>query len=77
MHVGVIGGGLAGLSAAYDLAKSGHRVTVLEASPQLGGLVGTFKVGGERLEQFYHHIFMSDTEVVRLIEELGLGNRLE
>lgn len=41
MKVAVVGGGLAGLSAALDLADSGHDVMVLEARPTLGGAVQT------------------------------------
>jgi squalene-associated FAD-dependent desaturase len=37
----VVGGGLAGLAAALDLADAGHEVTVLEARPTLGGAVQT------------------------------------
>ncbi|MCH7812201.1 MAG: NAD(P)/FAD-dependent oxidoreductase [Chloroflexi bacterium] len=76
MKVGIIGGGVAGMAAAFRLVKDGHRVALYEASPYMGGLVRTFEVGGERLESFYHHIFSTDTTVVRLIEELGLGDRI-
>lgn len=41
MKVVVVGGGLAGLSAALDLVDRGHRVTLLEARPTLGGAVQT------------------------------------
>ena len=41
MKVAVVGGGLAGLAAALDLADAGHAVTVLEARPTLGGAVQT------------------------------------
>ena len=37
--VAIIGGGPAGLSAAYYLALEGHEVTILEASPKLGGML--------------------------------------
>jgi squalene-associated FAD-dependent desaturase len=41
MRVAVVGGGLAGLSAALDLVDAGHEVTVYEARPTLGGAVQT------------------------------------
>ncbi|MDA8261923.1 MAG: phytoene desaturase family protein [Actinomycetota bacterium] len=45
VRVAIIGAGLAGLSAACHLAKSGHQITVYEASGGPGGRAGT--VGGE------------------------------
>ncbi|MBI4570920.1 MAG: FAD-dependent oxidoreductase, partial [Chloroflexi bacterium] len=75
MRVGIIGGGVAGMAAAYRLIERGHRVSLYEASPFLGGLVRTFEVGGNRLESFYHHVFSTDTTIVSLIEELGLGGQ--
>jgi protoporphyrinogen oxidase len=76
MKAVVVGGGVAGLTAAYRLLQAGHEVTVLEAGPELGGLVRTFDAGGEPLECFYHHIFTTDTVIIDLINELGLGDRL-
>ena len=77
MNVIVIGAGVAGLAAAYDLAKRGHHVAVYEASDRPGGQVRTFIVGGEvgggRVEIFYHHLFRSDTDIAALIDEIGLG----
>ncbi|MYE31701.1 MAG: FAD-dependent oxidoreductase, partial [Chloroflexi bacterium] len=73
----VIGAGVGGLAAAHELAKQGHEVHLVEASPVLGGQVRTFEVGGGRIENFYHHLFRSDTVVAGLIEELGLGDDLE
>src|SRR3954470_8165871 len=70
-HVVVVGGGFAGLSAAYALVKQGVRVTVCEADEEVGGLAGSFEVGNTRLEKFYHHWFTSDTYVVDLVRELG------
>ncbi|HXG41420.1 MAG TPA: NAD(P)/FAD-dependent oxidoreductase [Dehalococcoidia bacterium] len=75
-RVAVIGGGVAGLTAAYRLLQRGHQVHVYEAGPEWGGLVRTFQVGGGRLECFYHHIFTTDTTIVALLGELGLSPRL-
>jgi protoporphyrinogen oxidase len=75
-HIGVVGGGIAGLTAAYRLAKAGYRVTLWEREARLGGLAAAFPVAGTHLEHFYHHLFQSDREIVALIEELGIGDHL-
>ncbi len=75
-HTLVVGGGFAGLSCAHDLARAGHKVTVLEAEPTVGGLAGAFETEGERLDRFYHHWFTNDLEVMELIEELGLADQV-
>lgn len=76
-EIGVIGAGATGLVAAYRLLQRGHRVRVFEASDDFGGLLRTFRVEGEPLECFYHHLFTSDTAAIRLIGELGLDQTLE
>jgi protoporphyrinogen oxidase len=77
MRVVIVGGGMMGLGAAWELIKHGHDVRLFEASPVLGGQVRTFEIGGGRLEIFYHHLFRSDTTVAAVIEEIGLGPDLE
>jgi protoporphyrinogen oxidase len=76
MKAVVIGGGVAGLAAAYELVQGGHEVALYEAGPVWGGQVRTIEIGGGRIEAFYHHLFRSDTEVASLIHELGLGDDL-
>ena len=76
MRVGIIGGGVAGLAAAYHLTKEGHFAEVFEVAPFLGGQASTFDVFGGQLERGYHHLFVSDTEIADLIQELGLGGKL-
>jgi len=75
-HVAVIGGGFCGLAAAYELGKRGVRATVLEADAEVGGLAGGFRTAAGRLEKFYHHWFASDVHIMRLIDELGLAERV-
>lgn len=76
MRVGIIGGGVGGLAAGYDVAKRGHHAAIYERAPFLGGLASTFDVGGGRLERFYHHLFRSDRTIIDLLDELGLSDRL-
>lgn len=76
MRVGIIGGGAAGLAAAYELTKRGHYAEVFERAPFLGGQASTFTVGGGQLERGYHHLFVSDVAITELIHELGLGDKL-
>ncbi|NOQ64906.1 MAG: FAD-dependent oxidoreductase [Methyloprofundus sp.] len=75
-EISIIGAGFTGLSAAYELLKNGVSVTVLEAEDEIAGLAGAFDVGGEKLDRFYHHWFTNDAEVMQLIDELGLNDRV-
>src|ERR1700730_16911444 len=73
MRVGIIGGGITGLTAAYYLQKAGISCTVIEAAPDLGGLTRTFDFGPFHWDKYYHAILTSDRELIQLIEEIGLG----
>ena len=76
-QVTIIGGGFTGLSAAYELAKKGILVTILESEPEVAGLAAAFDVGVVKLDRFYHHWFTNDKEVMRLIDELELSHLVE
>ncbi len=73
MQVAIIGAGFTGLSAAWELLKTDHQVTVLEKETQPGGLAIGFREPGWdwSLEKHYHHIFASDTHIRALAEEIG------
>ena len=77
MDYAILGGGALGLHAAYRLASAGHAVMVFEQETTAGGLASGFRVGDSWLEKFYHHLFKTDTTAIKLIAELGLGDRLE
>jgi protoporphyrinogen oxidase len=73
----VVGGGIAGLAAAYRLQQHGREVRVLEATDQVGGLAAVYETPGDDIEKFYHHLSKSEETIVELADELGLGDRLE
>jgi protoporphyrinogen oxidase len=77
-RVAVLGAGMAGLVAAYRLAKGGAEVDVYERWPGLGGQVATVDIGAaEPVERYYHHLFTSDRHIAGLYEELGMQDDLE
>jgi protoporphyrinogen oxidase len=74
----VIGAGFTGLAAAYELACEGVKVRVFEAADDVGGLASTFDLGSnQRLEKFYHHWFSSDSAVLDLLREIGVGDGID
>ena len=78
MNIAIIGAGVAGLAAAYDLAHAGHRITVYEAAPVAGGLASGFRDARWQwpLERFYHHIFQTDAAIIGLANRIGFGDKL-
>lgn len=78
MNIGIVGAGLAGLSAALDLVKDGHNVTIFEAHSRPGGLAAGFKAPhwNWELEKFYHHWFETDSDIINLIDEIGQRDNL-
>ncbi|MCO5118024.1 MAG: FAD-dependent oxidoreductase [Burkholderiaceae bacterium] len=72
LRIGVVGGGIAGLAAAHFLSSAGAKVTLLEASDQLGGLGTFFEYGDTSLERFYHCMLPSDDHLLGLLRDIGL-----
>jgi squalene-associated FAD-dependent desaturase len=77
VKVAVVGGGLAGLAAALDLADAGHAVTVLEARPTLGGAVQTLPEREDDPEpppdNGQHIALGCFTEYLRFLQRIGEG----
>lgn len=76
-HVVVIGGGISGLAAAYDLARGGAAVTLLEASPRLGGKLYADEIAGVPVDLGAESMLARRPEAVALAREVGLGDDLE
>jgi oxygen-dependent protoporphyrinogen oxidase len=73
-RVVVVGAGVAGLTAARDLARAGHRVTVLEAGPAPGGSIAGHEVAGLRLDAGAESYATRSPVVADLVAELGLAD---
>ena len=75
-HVVVLGAGAMGLAAAYQALQNGHRVTLLEAAPEPGGMAAHFDLAGLSIERFYHFVCKADAPTFSLLEELGLADKM-
>lgn len=73
-HVVVVGGGIAGLVAAFECAKVGLRVTLIDAAEELGGIIRGAEVAGLRLDVGVDGWSPSGGHVRALLEELDLGS---
>ena len=76
MRVAVLGGGITGLVAAYQLSLQNHQVVIFEKEPFLGGLASGFHHDGWKwpLEKTYHHLFSNDKDVLSFMKEIGFNN---
>src|SRR5579884_2107304 len=75
LHVGILGGGITGLTAAFYLLRAGVQVTIIEGRQQPGGLSTSFDFGPFRWDRFYHCILTSDKSLLTLLEDLGLSEK--
>jgi hydroxysqualene dehydroxylase len=72
----VVGGGLAGITAALRCADAGLRVALLEARPRLGGLATSFHRGGLRVDNGQHVFLRCCTSYRALLDRLGVSDRV-
>lgn len=70
--VAVVGGGLAGITAALRLADAGRRVTLVETKPWLGGLTHSFRRGELEVDNGQHVFLRCCTAYRALLDRLGV-----
>src|ERR1700732_3936126 len=75
-HVVIVGGGIAGLSAAFFLRDEPVRVTVLEGAPRLGGKLSASDVAGVAMDEGAEALLARRPEGIELITAAGLGDDL-
>ncbi len=74
--IAIVGGGISGLAAAYELAAHGVPLTVFEASSRLGGLICTERVDGYLIEGGADSMLAQKRSGLALCTELGLASDL-
>ena len=75
-HVLVVGAGITGLSAAWEAMRSGARVTLVEASGQVGGKVRTERVDGFAIEHGPDSFVSYRPAALGLINDLGMSDEV-
>jgi len=73
MRAVVVGGGLAGITAAIALAQAGAEVTLLEAKPRLGGATMSFTRDGLAIDTGQHVFLRCCTAYRGLLDRLGMA----
>ncbi|MGI9085338.1 MAG: protoporphyrinogen oxidase [Aeromicrobium sp.] len=76
MRVAVVGAGVAGLTAAYELTRAGLDVLVLEGSDRIGGKLRLAEVGGVFLDVGAEALLARRPEATDLCAEIGLGEAI-
>jgi squalene-associated FAD-dependent desaturase len=75
-HVVVVGGGLAGITAALSCADSGLQVTLLESRPWLGGMTCSFHRRGLTVDNGQHVFLRCCTAYRELLVRLGVSDQV-
>ncbi|MEJ8644282.1 protoporphyrinogen oxidase [Streptomyces sp. MS1.HAVA.3] len=75
-HVVIVGGGIAGLSAAFHLRNEPVRVTLLEGSSRIGGKLSVSEVAGVTVDEGAESLYANRRKTTGLIKEAGLGDRI-
>src|SRR6476659_4982578 len=76
-HVVVVGGGIAGLAAAWELVRGGAAVTLLEATERLGGKLHADEIAGVPVDLGAESMLARRPEAVDLARAVGLAEELE
>src|SRR5206468_12054432 len=72
----IVGGGIAGLSAAYELSRTPASFVLLEAAPRPGGVILSEQIDGFVIDGGPDALLVQKPGGIKLCEELGLGPRL-
>jgi protoporphyrinogen oxidase len=75
-NIGIVGGGLLGMTLSLRLSEKGFKVTLFEAAARTGGLASPEGIGDYEWDRFYHVILMSDANLLALLDALNLKEQI-
>ena len=75
-HVVIVGGGIAGLAAAFFLRNAPVRVTLFESSPRIGGKLAVSELAGMPLDEGAEAMLARRPEGIGLVDAVGLAGEL-
>jgi oxygen-dependent protoporphyrinogen oxidase len=76
VDVAIVGGGIAGLAAAFELSRRGVPFVLLERSDRAGGVIISEQIDGYTIDGGPDALLVQKPDGIRLCQELGLGDRL-
>ena len=76
VDVAIVGGGIAGLAAAYELSRRGLSFVVFERAARAGGVIFSEEVDGFTIDGGPDSLLIQKPEAIALCREIGLGDRL-
>ncbi len=75
-RIAVLGAGPMGLAVAYQLVLDGHKPVIFEAGDRVGGMTASFDFNGLAIERYYHFHCISDHAFLKVLDELGLADKM-
>jgi oxygen-dependent protoporphyrinogen oxidase len=76
VDVVIVGGGIAGLAAGFELSKRGTTFVILERAPRAGGVIFSEEIEGFTIDGGPDALLIQKPAAIALCRELGLGDRL-
>lgn len=72
----IIGAGVSGMVAGYELSKRYPNILIVDKEFEIGGAVSSYNIDGFNIEKYYHHFFPGDLQLLALVKDLKIADKL-